>query len=64
METTAQHTIGCMDTLAKAKDLPTYTELVEALRYLRQQAALSDIPPNNKALQNAWDVLGRVSCAE
>jgi hypothetical protein len=62
--TTTQHTIDCMDASAKDNGLPTYTELVEALRYLRQQASLSDLPPDNRALQNAWDLVGRVSCAK
>ncbi|MCB4349599.1 hypothetical protein LA345_37955 (plasmid) [Burkholderia vietnamiensis] len=46
METTKTHTINCMDSWAKEKGLPTYTELINALRAMCEtgKPVLADLP--------------------
>ncbi|MBY9629161.1 hypothetical protein KUU78_30875 (plasmid) [Pseudomonas aeruginosa] len=71
METTKTHTINCMDSWAKDKGLPTYTELINALRAMCEtgKPVLADLPnlsPELKAQKayaaylGARDIIGKV----
>lgn len=61
MKTNTQHTIECMDSWAKDKELPTYSELAKALRELHDVAKHATFPTDPfDTVDNAATVLSRI----
>jgi len=61
MNTSQIEAIAQADAYTNNAALPTYSDAVSALRYLSQQAALSDLPASNGARLEAERILRAIN---